>query len=176
MPHNAQSKTMLLTVAVRRLGGPGIHCANRREVRSGEVFFGPVIDAVRCQFVKSMRILMVDDEPLICESMRMMLELDGHEMDEAYSGWEALQKLDHLKFDLIFTDFCMPDMKGDQLARAVRGRNAQPPVVMITGFPPNPAPVEVARVMIKPFDLRSIRGVIRDLNKCSVRGTCPLEA
>jgi CheY-like chemotaxis protein len=105
---------------------------------------------------------MVDDEPLVCESMRMMLELDGHEMDEAYSGSEALEKLDHRRFDLIFTDFFMPGMRGDQLARQVRERSAQLPVVMITGFPPHPAPKEVAKVVVKPFDLHSIRGVLKD--------------
>jgi CheY-like chemotaxis protein len=110
-----------------------------------------------------MRILMVDDEPLVCESMRMMLELDGHEMDEAYSGSEALAKLEHHRFDLIFTDFFMPGMRGDQLAREVRGRSSQPPVVMITGFPPDPAPRDVVKVMIKPFDLHSVRGVLKDL-------------
>lgn len=111
-----------------------------------------------------MKILMVDDEPLVCESMRMMLEVDGHQMDEAYSGSEALQKLDHHRFDLIFTDFYMPGMRGDQLAREVRGRAPQPPVVMITAFPPHPAPREVAKVVVKPFDLDSIRGVLRDLS------------
>jgi CheY-like chemotaxis protein len=108
-----------------------------------------------------MKILMVDDEPLVCESMRMMLELDGHEMDEAYSGSEALQIIEHRRFDLIFTDFFMPGMRGDQLAREVRGREAQPPVIMITGFPPNPAPKEVAQVVIKPFDLQAIRGLLK---------------
>lgn len=109
-----------------------------------------------------MKILMVDDEPLVCESMRMMLEIDGHEMDAAYSGSEALDKLDARQFDLVFTDFFMPGMKGDQLAREVRGRNEQTPVIMVTGFPPNPPPREVAKVVFKPFDLRSIRGILSE--------------
>jgi len=96
--------------------------------------------------------------------MRFMLELDGHEMDEAYSGSEALEKLDHRTFDLIFTDFFMPGMRGDQLAREVRGRSALPPIVMITGFPPNPPPQDVAKVVVKPFDLHSIRGVLKALS------------
>jgi CheY-like chemotaxis protein len=110
-----------------------------------------------------MLILTVDDEPLVCESMRMMLELDGHEVDEAYSGQEALGKLDHRRFDLIFTDFFMPGMKGDQLAREVRGRAEQTPVVMVTGFPPNPAPQDVARILLKPLDLQAIRGILREV-------------
>jgi CheY-like chemotaxis protein len=108
-----------------------------------------------------MKILMVDDEPLVCESMRFMLELDGHEMNEAHSGSQALQLLTAHRFDLIFTDFFMPGMRGDELARQVRGRSQQPPVVMITGFPPNPAPQDVARVVVKPFDLHSIRDVLK---------------
>jgi len=110
-----------------------------------------------------MKILMVDDEPLVCESMRFMLELDGHEMDEVYSGSEALEMLHHRSFDLIFTDFFMPGMRGDQLAREVRGRSAEPPIVMITGFPPHPPPQDVAKIVVKPFDLNSIRGVLKDL-------------
>src|ERR1051325_184928 len=109
-----------------------------------------------------MNILVVDDDPLVCESMRMLLELDGHEMDEAYSGPEALGKLDHGRFDLVFTDFFMPEMKGDQLARAIRGRGQEPPVVMLSGFPPKPTPPEVAKVVTKPFDLQAIRGVLRE--------------
>ena len=111
-----------------------------------------------------MKILMVDDEPLVCESMRMMLELDGHEMDEAYSGSEALQMIECNRFDLIFTDFFMPGMRGDQFAREVRGREDHPPVVMITGFPPNPAPVEIAQIVIKPFDLHAIRGLLKSFS------------
>lgn len=107
---------------------------------------------------------MVDDEPLVCESMRMMLEVDGHEMDEAYSGAEALDKLGHRQFDLVFTDFFMPGMRGDQFAREVRGRSQDTPVVMVTGFPPTPPPEEVAKVMLKPFDLRSIRGILGEFS------------
>jgi CheY-like chemotaxis protein len=109
-----------------------------------------------------MKILMVDDEPLVCESMRMMLEIDGHEVAEAYSGPEALDKLNRSRFDLVFTDFYMPGMKGDQLAREVTDRSTKTPVIMLTGFPPTPPPREVARVMLKPFDLTSLRGVLSD--------------
>ncbi len=111
-----------------------------------------------------MRILVVDDEPMVCESMRMILEMDGHEMDEAYSGSEALTKLGDRTFDLVFTDFFMPGMRGDQLAQEVRGRSHDTTVVMVTGYPPNPAPRDVAKVMLKPFDLKSIRGVITEVS------------
>jgi CheY-like chemotaxis protein len=76
------------------------------------------------------KVLVVDDEPLICESMRMILNCDGHEMEEAHSGQAALDKLDRHVFDIIFTDFFMPGMKGDQLAQAIRRRNDATPIIM----------------------------------------------
>jgi CheY-like chemotaxis protein len=112
-----------------------------------------------------MRILMVDDEPMVCESMRLMLELDGHSMDQAYSGPAALEKLSTARFDLIFTDFSMPGMKGDQFAREFRRQDVQTPVVMITGFPPTPPPREVTRVMLKPVDLYSVRGLLSEFTR-----------
>jgi CheY-like chemotaxis protein len=112
----------------------------------------------------TMKILMVDDEPLVCESMRMMLELDGHEMDAAYNGNDALNILGERTFDLVFTDFCMPGMKGDQLAREVRGRAQTTPIVMVTGYPPNPPPREIAKVVLKPFDLKSIRDILSEFH------------
>ena len=39
------------------------------------------------------------------------------------------------KFDLVFTDYLMPEMKGDQLAAAIKRRSPKQPVVMITAFP-----------------------------------------
>lgn len=102
-------------------------------------------------------VLVVDDEPLVCESLRMILDLEGHRMVEAASGAEALDKLGRQKFDVVFTDFLMPGMKGDQLAREIKGRHAGTPVVMLTGFPPRSEAAEVQSVIVKPFDLSSIR-------------------
>jgi DNA-binding NtrC family response regulator len=108
-------------------------------------------------------VLVVDDEPLVCESFRMMLDLDGHRMEEASTGAEALHKMSCEKFDVVFTDFFMPGMKGDQLAREIRNRSDDTPVVMVTGFPPNPTPMEVQTVIVKPFDLSSIRETLAGL-------------
>ena len=103
------------------------------------------------------KILVVDDEPMVCESFRMILDFDGHEMEEANTGREALDKLGRGKFDVVFTDLCMPEMRGDQLAREIKVLNQDTPVVMVTGFPPDPKPDAVSQIIIKPFDLASIR-------------------
>ena len=77
---------------------------------------------------------MVDDEPFVCEAVKMMLAFDGHEVKTANSGKEALLLLEKDTFDLVITDFAMPAMKGDELAATIKSRLPRQPVVMITAY------------------------------------------
>jgi CheY-like chemotaxis protein len=69
-------------------------------------------------------ILVVDDEPFVCDAVRLMLRFDGHIVHTVGSAKEALEVFEEGKFDLIITDFEMPVMKGDKLAAAIK---AKPP-------------------------------------------------
>jgi CheY-like chemotaxis protein len=80
-----------------------------------------------------LRILAVDDEPAVCTAIKMALEFDGHKVQMANSGGEALALLEQDRFDLVITDFSMPEMKGDALAAAVKQRLPNQPVLMISG-------------------------------------------
>src|SRR5580765_7865036 len=80
------------------------------------------------------KILVVDDEPFVCDAVKMMLAFDGHDVQTANSGKEALEIFDKGKFDLVITDFSMPAMKGDELAIAIKSRIPKQPVVMITAY------------------------------------------
>jgi hypothetical protein len=80
------------------------------------------------------RILVVDDEPFVCDAVRMMLAFDGHSVETASSGKDALAMFDKSKFDLVITDFAMPLMKGDELAMEIKARNPGQPIVMITAY------------------------------------------
>ena len=80
------------------------------------------------------RILVVDDEPFVCDAVKMMLAFDGHDVVTANSAKEALGLFENGKFDLVITDFAMPGMKGDELAAAVKARSPRQPVVMITAY------------------------------------------
>ena len=81
---------------------------------------------------KKRRVLVVDDEPLVCDAVRMLLVIDGYEVETAADGNQALAKLDAATFDLIILDFEMPGMKGDQLAAAVKQRLPNQPIIMLT--------------------------------------------
>ncbi|MGH7972889.1 MAG: response regulator [Limisphaerales bacterium] len=111
------------------------------------------------------RILVVDDEPLVLDAVRMMLAFDGHFVQTACNGAEALTMFDREKFDLVITDFLMPVMKGDALAAALKARDSKLPVVMITAYAETlqgsaNAPSGVDFIISKPFLLENLREAI----------------
>src|ERR1044071_4462737 len=112
--------------------------------------------------VPKKRILVVDDEPFVCDAVKMMLAFDGHDVVTASDAKEALTVFDKNKFDLVITDFAMPGMKGDELAAAVKARAPKQPVVMITAYAEmlqssgKPLP-GVDFVVSKPFLLDDLR-------------------
>ena len=111
------------------------------------------------------RILVVDDEPFVCEAVRMMLAFDGHVVETASSGEDALAIFEREKFDLVITDFAMPSMKGDELAAAIKARNPNQPVVMITAYAEmlqnSASPMKGVDFLIsKPFLLENLREAI----------------
>jgi CheY-like chemotaxis protein len=115
------------------------------------------------------RILVVDDEPLVCDSISQMLALDGHVVQTATGGQAALALLQQATLDLIIVDYEMPGMKGDKLAAAVKALDPRRPVLMMTAFPEmlassgNPL-VGVDWVIHKPFGLQEPRQAIAKLH------------
>lgn len=95
----------------------------------------------------------------------MMLAFDGHVVETAGSGKEALALFDKGKYDLVITDFAMPAMKGDELAAAIKARDPKQPIVMITAYAEmlqstgNPLP-GVDFMVSKPFLLENLREAI----------------
>ncbi len=79
-------------------------------------------------------ILVVDDEAIVAETVSLLLEWDGHVVDTAGSGEEALSLFQPGKFDLVITDFFMPSMDGGELAAAIKSQAPTQPVVLLTAF------------------------------------------
>jgi CheY-like chemotaxis protein len=82
--------------------------------------------------VRGKRILLVEDQDLVRAALRMMLELDGHQVTEASNGAEALNSFTSGEFDLVITDFEMPMMKGNELAVSIKRLAPSLPILMIT--------------------------------------------
>jgi CheY-like chemotaxis protein len=113
----------------------------------------------------SKKILVVDDEPFVCDAVKMMLTFDGHEVQTAHGGKEALALFEKQPFDVVITDFAMPVMKGDELAAAIKARVPNQPVIMITAYAEmlqsseHPLPA-VDHMISKPFLLDDLRDAI----------------
>ncbi len=82
----------------------------------------------------SRRILVVDDDLLVADSLRRMLQFDGHEVQVVGGAEEALAAFGQGDFDLTLLDFEMPKMKGDQLALALKAIAPPHPIIMFTGY------------------------------------------
>jgi DNA-binding response OmpR family regulator len=78
------------------------------------------------------RVLLVDDEPKLRESLAEGLRLEEWEVVTAGSGAEAMQRIGSGEFDLIVLDWMLPDFDGMEVLRRVRAQAPELPVLMIT--------------------------------------------
>lgn len=111
-------------------------------------------------------VLVVDDDPDVRLMTAAMLEDLGHRVSTADSGPAALKLLERQSPDVLLLDFVMPEMNGAELARAVRSRGDEVPIVFATGFAESVA-IETAlgetpTVLRKPFDLATLAEAIAD--------------
>jgi two-component system response regulator MprA len=119
------------------------------------------------------RILVVDDEPMVCDSIKRMLEFDGHQVEMATSGQQALEVLQNAKFDLIMIDYRMPVMTGDKLAGLIKARAPHLPILLISAtaqvLEQSQEPLAGVDLMIsKPFPLEELReAIVRVLAKAT---------
>jgi len=109
------------------------------------------------------RILFVDDEDAVRDAVRMLLSMDGHLVEAVNSGPAALEKFEPGRFDLVITDFCMPEMTGDELAQALKCRSSELPIILLTAFPPETTPPGIDLVVTKPFQLDNLRRAMVDV-------------
>jgi len=128
--------------------------------------------------VQSKTILLVDDEPFVCDAMKMMLTFDGHRVDTANGGQEALALFEKGKYDLVITDYAMPSMKGDELAAVIKTRSPGQPVVMVTAYAEmlkasGQPLVGVDFVISKPFLLENLREAIEKTASAAKNNSTP---
>jgi PAS domain S-box-containing protein len=83
--------------------------------------------------VFSPKILIVDDEPRMCESLRMLLGGKGYEVYTAGTGKQARAILQDRQFDVALVDMVMPDTDGHQLMDLINQKNPDTDVIVITG-------------------------------------------
>jgi CheY-like chemotaxis protein len=113
----------------------------------------------------TLRILVVEDEPLVREVLGVYLAEDQHDVVVAENGREGLEKFKAGTFDLVMTDRAMPVMNGDELAIEIKKLSPKTPILLLTGFGDlmtgaGEQPPGVDLVVSKPFTLTTLRGAI----------------
>lgn len=107
------------------------------------------------------KVLIVDDEPRMCDSLKILLSSQGYETQTGHSGKEALECLSRNSFDLVLLDIVMPDMTGHQIMDYISRQNQETLVILMTGHASVDSAVESLRkgaydYLRKPFDFEQL--------------------
>jgi len=122
---------------------------------------------------QSLRILVVDDDAGLVESLGTILRDDGHDVTVASGGQAGIdafhaQMRTDKPFQVVVTDLGMPYVDGRQVAHAVRTASPHTPIILLTGWgqqwhAENEDPAHVDRVLSKPPRLRELRVALAEL-------------
>ena len=111
---------------------------------------------------------MVDNEPLVTESIRWILVHDGHVVEVTSNAEQVLSLFQKGKFDLIIADYEMPKLKGDELAARIHALDPEQRILLITAhteelLAKNASLKGVDMVLGKPFDIETLRSSVAQL-------------
>lgn len=120
----------------------------------------------------SKRILVVDDEPLICELLRDALQLAGHVVCSVGSGEDALTATLESEFDVALIDIRLPGMDGVSVLEELTKRSVRPAVLLMTAYPDTSTEGRLAALAFegflrKPFTLLDVVRMVDSLPPCS---------
>jgi DNA-binding NtrC family response regulator len=124
-----------------------------------------------------LKILILDDEPIVCKRLKPSLEKHGFQVDTFTRSFEALQAVKETAYDIIITDLKMEGMDGMRFLQEAKNLNPKTEVIVITGF----ATMETAKesfkkgvfdFIAKPFNLSEIQRVVLRA-EAKIRGTAP---
>ena len=121
------------------------------------------------------RILLVEDEENLREAIKLNLELEGYEVEEADTGTKALKKTEEQRFNLIILDVMLPEMDGFTVCQKMRMNDTDTPVIFLTAKDTGQDKVNGFKhggddYLTKPFNLEELLLRVKVLIKHSIRG------
>ena len=117
-----------------------------------------------------MRILVIEDEKELCDSIKEGLILDGYEVDACYNGLDGEDMATVETYDLILLDLTLPNMDGMEILQSVRSQNALVPILILSARVQTEDKVEgldrgANDYLTKPFDFSELEARIRSLTR-----------
>jgi CheY-like chemotaxis protein len=122
---------------------------------------------------RPLRLLVIDDDPLLLQSLHAILVEDGHQVvaaDRAAVGIESFTSAhrDGEPFDLVITDLGMPYLDGRKVAAAIKAASPRTPVILLTGWghrllAESALPEGIDQVLAKPPRLAELRRALAEL-------------
>ena len=127
-----------------------------RELKTEEVV------RTKVDFLRPLRVLVADDEQPVRELVTAYLTGDGHSVETAANGLEALEKFRANDYDLVLLDKVMPGMTGEEVAHAIKEIAPDKPVILVSGFgetakEPLQQPFGADLLISKPLTLAALR-------------------
>lgn len=113
------------------------------------------------------KILIVDDERSIRNTLKDILEVESYQVDVVESGIEALELIKENNYDVVFSDIKMPQMDGVELLQKIKVNNPEAPIIMISGHGTIETAVDCIKkgaydFIEKPIDLNRLLIVVRN--------------
>lgn len=107
-------------------------------------------------------ILVVDDDPLICQQLERLYLLSGYDVEVASSGEKAIERLEAEDIDLVVSDIRLPGMSGVELTEWIQRECPDVPVIVVTGHADIGSAVDVLKLgasdyIVKPFTAAAIQ-------------------
>ncbi len=122
---------------------------------------------------RRLRILLIDDDPLLIKSLQDALQEDGHLITAAHGGQAGIDAFTAAqqraeRFDIVFTDLGMPHVDGRKVAASIKQISPATPIILLTGWgqrliAANERPAHVNKVLSKPPRLQELRAALVEL-------------
>src|SRR5687768_13652194 len=112
------------------------------------------------QVARNLRILIVDDDQVMLEMLRMTFWNYGHVAEAVESAEAALELFAPGRFDAVITDSYLPGMRGEELGRIIKQQHGEIPIILITGDSTAPLPDGVDYLWHKPFNMEVLLKVL----------------
>jgi len=116
---------------------------------------------------KHARILVVDDDENIRNTMKAILESEGYTVDVAANGMEAIKRSEETAYNVALLDIRLPDMEGVELLKLIKDSVPRTRKIMVTGYPSMQNAVAALNknadaYMVKPVDIEKLLNMVKE--------------